>query len=164
MTIILDTVVSATLALIVWQDWKYRRIPNLAVLTILLCALLRWSGFSGVELERTLEAHGMNVLLVLLFVIPGSIKSIVGAGDTKLLIALALLWPSEQFLHAFSMGVIALIAACLLFDMAKRQSAASDTPGYATSTIAMPTVSALTVRGLPLGTALGIGFFLSAVI
>lgn len=168
MAIIPVTVVSATLMLIAWQDWRYRRIPNLAVLTLLFCALFRWSQFSGVELERVLEVHGINVLLALLIVIPGSVKGIVGAGDSKLLLALALLWPTDQFLQAFSIGVLALLAICLLLDTVldtvkgHRDSGLTATGGNA-DTIALPVLFDLTHRGLPLGTALGVGALLIAV-
>lgn len=164
MAALLVTVVFATLTLVAWQDWKYRRIPNLAVFTLLLCALLRWSQFSGIELERMLEVHGINVLLALLIAIPGSMKSVFGAGDTKLLIVLALLWPTDQFLQVFSIGVITLLAGCLVLDAAKNQFGSStEIADTATSAIALPTMQALVQRGLPLGTALGIGALLNAL-
>lgn len=164
MAIIPVTVVSATLALIAWQDWRYRRISNLAVLTLLLCALLRWSQFSGMELERVLEAHGFTVVLALLIVIPGSLKGIVGAGDTKLMLALALLWPTDQFLQVFSIGVLALLAVCLLLDTLKNQQGVELSSTNCTSnTFTMPLLHELTQRGLPLGSAIGLGTLLSTV-
>lgn len=164
MAIILVAVVSATLTLVAWQDWRYRRIPNLAVFTLLICALLRWSQFSGTELERVLEVHGINVLLALVIAIPGAMKSVLGAGDTKLLIVLALLWPTDQFLQAFSIGVLALIAGCLLFDTTKNQcGSANEATGSKASEMNLPIMFALVQRGLPLGTAFGIGALLTAL-
>ena len=162
MAIILAAVVSATLAVVAWQDWRYRRISNLAVFSLLLCALFRWSHFSGVELERVLEVHGINVLLALLIAIPGAIKGIVGAGDTKILLALALLWPTDQFLQAFSMGVLSLMALCLLIDTLKSQRV-SKVHQSNTGAISMPIVYELIQRGLPLGTALGLGYLFTAI-
>lgn len=161
MAIIPVIVASATLTLIAWQDWKYRRIPNLGVFTLLLCALLRWTQFSGLELERVLEVHGINVLLALLIVIPGALKGIVGAGDTKLMLALALLWPTDQFLQAFSLGVLALLAICLLHDTARSRRGLSLAGGN-TQTVALPVMQELAQHGLPLGTALGLGALLTA--
>ena len=162
MAIIPVAVASATLTLVAWQDWRYRRIPNLAVFALLLCALLRWSQFSGVELERVLEVHGINVLLALLIAIPGTMKSIFGAGDTKLLSVLALLWPTDQFLQAFSIGILALLAGCIVHDTLKIRRQPALTGNAAGG--AMPTMAELRLRGLPLGTALALGALLSIAI
>ena len=162
MAIIPVAVVTATLAVVAWQDWRYRRIPNLAVSILLLCALFRWSQFSGTELERVIEVHGINVLLALLIVIPGSLKGILGAGDTKVLLALALLWPTDQFLQAFSIGVLSLLGLCLLLDALNNRPGAG-THSRNSTVITAPIVYQLIHRGLPLGTALGLGHLLTFV-
>lgn len=162
MAIIPVAVATATLTLVAWQDWRYRRIPNLAVFALLLCALVRWSQFSGVELERIIEVHGINVLLALFIAIPGTMKSILGVGDTKLLLALALLWPTDLFLQAFSIGILALLAGCILYDTLKprRYPALTGNVSAPSATV----ITELKHRGLPLGTALALGALLSTAI
>ncbi len=161
LAIILTTCISATLAVIAWRDWSDRRIPNLAVLLLLICALARWTQLSGLELERTLEMHGINVLLALMIIVPGALKGILGAGDSKLLLALALLWPTDLFLQAFSLGTLALLAICMLMDTLKN-SKKQAMDGNST-TLALPEVETMIQRGLPLGTAVSLGAFLATI-
>lgn len=150
----LTALVTATLLVIAWQDWQHRRIANGAVLLILACALLRWLSIAPTELERSLEVHGINVLLALLIIIPGAMKSVLGAGDAKLLIALALFWPTDDFLRAFSLGVLALWMLCACADAGHRMRLATASNGTAART---SYIQQLTQRGLPLGTALALG-------
>lgn len=153
----LTALVTATLLVVAWQDWQDRRIANSAVLLVLACALLRWLSTAPTELERSLEVHGINVLLALLIIIPGALKSVLGAGDAKLLISLALFWPTADFLRAFSFGVLGLWVLCACADAGHRgrlvtvddgRDSAAARPGY---------IQQLTQRGLPLGTALALG-------
>ena len=153
----LTALVMATLLVVAWQDWRSRRIANGAVLLVLTCALLRWLSMAPAELERSLAVHGINVLLALLFIVPGALKSAVGAGDAKLLIALALFWSTDDFLQAFSLGVLALWTLCACADAGLRGRLAMAGNGSASPAARTSYMRQLSLRGLPLGTALALG-------
>ena len=135
------------LGTIAWQDWTQRRISNICVLLLI-----------GLALFQLLAGFGhpdhllLNLALVLLVSLPGLWKPVFGAGDVKLLLALALLWPTGVLLVAFAFGIFTLIALCAIADrLGARQGPAEGARRHGQA------LQQLKNRGLPLGTALALG-------
>lgn len=146
-----QAIAAAILAIIAWQDWTQRRIPNWAVGVLLASALVRW--LVGDPSSNELM---FNLLIVAAISIPGMASATLGAGDVKLLFALAPLWTTDTLVHAFSFGILALFGLAAASDAARHHS----TPGGA----AASTLGQLRQRGIPLGTAIALGALITATI
>ena len=74
------------------------------------------------------------------------------------LIALALFWPTDDFLRAFSLGVLGLWVLCACADAGHRGRLAIAGNNTSSQTASRAScIQQLTQRGLPLGTALALG-------
>jgi prepilin peptidase CpaA len=130
-------------------DWQHRRIPNLAVLLI---AGLAWGSYF---LWKPFDATTVmiNILLAVLLTVPGYLRGIVGAGDVKLMLAIAPLWSSISLLQIFASGV--LLTVCLLKLQAPLVASWRGVFAPSSHTDAKPVPPSHT--GLPLGTAIALG-------
>ncbi|MBB3046726.1 prepilin peptidase CpaA [Litorivivens lipolytica] len=148
----LTIVFSATLAFIAWQDWTQRRIANGAVLALLACAVVRWITESpnGYELI-------FNLIIASLISVPGLMRAVLGAGDVKMLFALAPLLTTDAYFQAFSFGLVILVGACLLADQALRRFPLEACQGCA-QVRPNELMNQLRERGIPLGTAVSLGW------
>lgn len=148
----LTLVVAATLVVIAWQDWTQRRIANVAVMVLLGCALVRWLTGSPSIYELM-----YNLIVALLISLPGMARSVLGAGDVKMLFALAPLLTTDAFFQAFSFGLMMLVGACLMADQTKGRLPLAACNGCAQ---ARPNefINQLRQRGIPLGTAVSLGW------
>lgn len=106
-----ETISVAWACTLVYWDWRYRRLPN--VLT--LGAGLVGVAFLAITGASPLGAGGTSMLagsgLALLLTLPGYFLRQLGAGDVKLLVAVALLGGSAAALVAFVIGSLATITA-----------------------------------------------------
>ena len=153
----------AILGVIAWTDWHERRIPNTAVLALLLCALVQ---FVAVRLEffQGLSSGDVliNVGLFSLLLIPGFLLGIIGAGDIKLFAVLSLLLPPQILLPAFALGITGLVVACFVVDSLTILSYRSLEPVSLDHKVVQQTtgstlLSQLRTRGIPMGTAIALG-------
>ncbi len=136
------------LALVAIIDWRQRRIPNVLTLAIAAIAMVSFWGKPSLNWPQL----GLNASIALLLTLPGYFRAQLGAGDVKLLLALAPHWTILQFLSAFSSGI--LLLACV-HTLARRSSK----PALLSHSLAGG--SALQQRGLPLGSAVFIGYSLT---
>lgn len=95
---------------IAWWDWRYRRIPNWALILVLVPASLALAfngqGLLGAGLLASLAGFAMAALLL-----PGYALGQMGAGDVKLFATLGLLqggWMAVDLLLLSALGVGAL--------------------------------------------------------
>ncbi|MAY36804.1 MAG: hypothetical protein CMN84_11960 [Spongiibacteraceae bacterium] len=146
-------VVAACMAIIAWQDWTQRRIANWAVLVLFGCAALRWNLTSPSVSELM-----FNVIIALLISVPGLMKAALGAGDVKLLFALAPLWTTDTYFQAFSFGLVILITICLVADLFRSRIRPAMCTGNTTAGRRDESMYQLRERGIPLGTALSLGW------
>lgn len=98
-----------------YSDCRYRRLPNLLTLGGGMVGVLSWAvtgaspfGASGISM---LDGSGLALLLTL----PGYFLRQLGAGDVKLLVAVALLGGSAAVLATFVVGALATVAAAGLW-------------------------------------------------
>lgn len=152
----LQLLVTTTLLVVAWQDWIQRRISNHAVLLLIGLASLHWACGLG-----NLNALWINLVLVLMVSLPGALKSTLGAGDIKLLFTLALLWPTNTLLQAFSVGVIGLVLLCVAMDRLLGDYSRATGEGACLPSVTF--IEQLNHRGLPLGTALAIGYLTTLI-
>ncbi len=146
-------VVPACLAVIAWQDWTHRRIANWAVLVLFGCAALRWLLGSPSASELM-----FNGIIAAVISVPGMLKAALGAGDVKLLFALAPLWPTDTYVQAFSFGLLILITACLLTDLIRSRMLPAMCGDSMPTRRRDESMYQLRERGIPLGTALSLGW------
>jgi len=130
MNIILVTWVSA----IAWCDWRYRRVPNVALLLLLVPAVLalivNGNGLLGVERWPSF----MGFLLAGGVLLPGYALGKMGAGDVKFAACLGLLlgslWPTVRMMLVFGIALGAISVLMLWHyrqdpDAAKKRIAAA---------------------------------------
>ncbi|HZX32440.1 MAG TPA: prepilin peptidase [Rhodocyclaceae bacterium] len=98
-----------------YSDCRHRRLPNVATLGGGLIGLLALA----VTGTSPLGASGMSMLagsgLALLLTLPGYFLRQLGAGDVKLLLAVALLGGTAAVLAAFVVGALVTVAAAGLW-------------------------------------------------
>lgn len=107
---IAEIIVVAWCFSIILADVSSRRVPN--VLTVGICLLaLCWLIFTGRSmLHASLPSVVVGTVIGLLFTVPAYVSGLLGAGDVKLLLAIALLGGAYLTLSAF---VIASILAMI---------------------------------------------------
>lgn len=142
-------------------DWRWRRLPNL--LTIggaaigLVWLLLSSVGPLGADRTDSFLALGLATGLML----PGYARGALGAGDVKMAMAIGLL--SGTRLLADTLLSAALVAGCMAsVELFRRYLAEGQWPRLSLLLIRVgccPTDGSL--RTLPLGTALALGFLAS---
>jgi prepilin peptidase CpaA len=137
-------VVAWSLAVLV-TDLSVRRIPNILSLGAMAVALgvLAYSGHS--LLGATWPSMLMGVVLALALTLPGYFAHWLGAGDIKLLVAIALLSGWETVLISFTVGALLGGLVVLVLMMVARYS------GQSLSSR----------RWVPLGAALSLGLLLA---
>jgi len=137
-------VVAWGLAVLV-TDLSVRRIPNILSLGAMAVALgvLAYSGHS--LLGATWPSMLMGVVLALALTLPGYFAHWLGAGDIKLLVAIALLSGWETVLISFTVGALLGGLVVLVLMMVARYS------GQSLSSR----------RWVPLGAALSLGLLLA---
>jgi prepilin peptidase CpaA len=137
-------VVAWSLAVLV-TDLSVRRIPNILSLGAMAVALgvLAYSGHS--LLGATWPSMLMGVVLALALTLPGYFAHWLGAGDIKLLVAIALLSGWETVLISFTVGALLGGLVVLALMMVARYS------GQSLSSR----------RWVPLGAALSLGLLLA---
>lgn len=137
-------VVAWSLAVLV-TDLSVRRIPNILSLGAMAVALgvLAYSGHS--LLGATWPSMLMGVVLALALTLPGYFAHWLGAGDIKLLVAIALLSGWETVLISFAVGALLGGLVVLALMMVARYS------GQSLSSR----------RWVPLGAALSLGLLLA---
>jgi prepilin peptidase CpaA len=102
------------LGLIVVADMRTRRIPNLLSLGgfVLGLAVLAATG------QTFTQAHALSAIsgfvVALLFTLPGYIFNILGAGDVKLLSAMAVLCGLEMMLQTYILASVSILVILLL--------------------------------------------------
>ena len=143
------------LLIIGYIDWQYRRIPNSLVIILAGWAAYTAAFSSGI----TAQTIAINIGIGLTLTLPGYIKGIVGAGDVKLMLAIAPLWPSLQLLSVFSVGIFSLL---LLMSFTHLVSRMSLIKAHYANTANLP--SASFKRGIPLGSAIALGALFTTVI
>ncbi|WP_116453722.1 prepilin peptidase [Pokkaliibacter plantistimulans] len=95
-----------------WQDLRRQRIPNLALLALLACALLYLYGYGQLLGGATAELKDilLALLLVAALTLPGMALGQLGAGDVKLLWVLCWVFSLPQLLLVMVAGF--LLLAC----------------------------------------------------
>ncbi len=146
-------VVAVCMAVIAWQDWTQRRIANWAVLVLFGCAALRWS-LTAPSVSELM----FNVIIALVISVPGLMKAALGAGDVKLLFALAPLWTTDTYFQAFSFGLVILLTLCLAADLFRSRMRPAMCGSNTTVDRRDQSMYQLRERGIPLGTALSLGW------
>ena len=137
-------VVAWSLAVLV-TDLSVRRIPNILSLGAMAVALgvLAYSGHS--LLGATWPSMLLGVVLALALTLPGYFAHWLGAGDIKLLVAIALLGGWETVLISFAVGALLGGLVVLVLMMVARYSRQSLSSR----------------RWIPLGAALSLGLLLA---
>ncbi len=151
----INVVVMTILTVVAWSDWRERRIPNSTLALLLACTLFQFSAMHMDLLQGpTLRDIALNLMLAALLFVPGYATGQLGAGDVKLFSVLALLWPSQVYLQAFSVGILGLIVACFALEWLQRLGSRM-TPQWAPA--GPPLTQTLRERGIPAGTAIALG-------
>jgi Flp pilus assembly protein protease CpaA len=137
-------VVAWSLAVLV-TDLSVRRIPNILSLgaTAVALGVLAYSGHS--LLGATWPSMLLGVVLALALTLPGYFAHWLGAGDIKLLVAIALLGGWETVLISFAVGALLGGLVVLVLMMVARYSRQSLSSR----------------RWIPLGAALSLGLLLA---
>lgn len=127
------------------MDWRQRRIANSDVLIIAVLAAVYFLLSGPFELTALAWRYPAAILLIM----PGFFTGQVGAGDVKLLVALAPMWPPLELLLIFATGVFS-VYIMMIFASALARRANPSPPAHDSARHAL-------ARGLPLGSALACG-------
>lgn len=117
-------VLSAWAAIISWYDWKQRRVPNLALVLVLvpavLALILQPQGLLGAARWSSLAGMALGFALTL----PGYVLKRFGAGDVKFAAVLGLLLGAARGLEMvlWSSILMGLVAAGLYYLSAAHRS------------------------------------------
>lgn len=113
--LILDPLRAATNAILVafvlvvmYTDWRYRRIPNVVTYPAMLAGLILagMEAFPGAIAGRGLLDHAAGIVVAFLVVWPLNRMGGIKAGDGKLLMAVGALRGVEFFFYSFFYGAI----------------------------------------------------------
>lgn len=109
----LRALVCTVLALAAVCDFRSRRIPNQLLLLLALLGVLLVAT-TGTTLSTTpfsWQGLGLSLALVLGLTLPGYLAGVLGAGDVKLMLVLALLLGVGELLWAIALGCLVLACA-----------------------------------------------------